>query len=322
MKKSQINSIAGASKSIARKDKLKEKQKNELKNKLIDIIVSIIVSMRPKQWIKNVFVFAGLIFSKSFFNMEAVLKTVYAFALFSAVSGTVYVINDTIDREKDALHPVKCKRPIASGRIKPAEALLPVSFILAFALYISYLLDVKLFALLIIYFLLVLAYSIVLKNYVIIDVMIIAAGFVLRILGGTTVINVTVSPWLVMCTTFLSLFLALNKRKNELGLLLENASNHRKNLGMYTPGLINQMLSVATSATIMSYSLYTFSSGKSYYMMFTIPFVIYGVFRYQYIVTDGDKGGCPETDFLKDMPLLLNIILWGISCLIIVYCFY
>jgi 4-hydroxybenzoate polyprenyltransferase len=292
------------------------------KQKPIDIIVSIIVSMRPKQWVKNVFIFAGLIFSKSFFSMEAVLKTVYAFILFSAVSGTAYVINDIIDRKKDALHPLKCKRPIASGRLKPAKALLPVSFILVFASYVSYLLDVKFFTLLIAYFLLVLAYSIVLKNYVIIDVMIIAAGFVLRTLCGTTIINVTVSPWLIMCTTFLSLFLALNKRKNELDLLLENASNHRKNLGRYTPELINQMLPVATSATIMSYSLYTFSSGKSHYMMFTIPFVIYGIFRYQYIVSTDAKGGCPEIDFLKDMPLLLNVILWGISCLIIVSCFY
>jgi 4-hydroxybenzoate polyprenyltransferase len=136
------------------------------KQKLIDVIVS----MRPKQWIKNVIVFAGLIFSKSFFNMEAVLRTIYAFILFSAVSGAAYVVNDVIDKKRDVLHPVKCKRPIASGRVKAAEALLPVLFLLVFAFYISYLLDVKFFTLLIIYFFLVLAYSLLLKNYVIIDV--------------------------------------------------------------------------------------------------------------------------------------------------------
>ncbi|NLC68605.1 MAG: decaprenyl-phosphate phosphoribosyltransferase [Clostridiaceae bacterium] len=285
-------------------------------------LVDVIVSMRPKQWIKNVFIFAGLIFSKSFFSMEAVLRTIYAFALFSAVSGTVYVINDVIDREKDILHPVKSKRPIASGRLKPGEALLPVLFLLVLAFLLSCLLDVKFFALLAGYFLLVLAYSLVLKNHVIIDVMAIAAGFVLRTLGGTVIIKVSISPWLIMCTTFLSLFLALNKRKSELDLLLDNASNHRENLGRYTPGLIDQMLPVVTSTTIMSYSLYTFSSGKSSYMMLTIPFVIYGIFRYQYIVTAKSKGGSPETDFLEDKPLLLNIVLWGISCLIIVSCFY
>ncbi|NSW91618.1 MAG: decaprenyl-phosphate phosphoribosyltransferase [Firmicutes bacterium] len=284
--------------------------------------IEIFISMRPKQWIKNGFVFAGLIFSKSFFDMEAILKTVYAFILFSIVSGTAYVVNDVVDRNRDAVHPLKCKRPITSGRLKPVEALLPLSVFLVVAIYISYRLNMKFFLILTAYFLLVLAYSIVLKNVAIIDVIIIALGFVLRTLGGTAIINVIISPWLIMCTTFLALFLALNKRKNELVLLSENAANHRENLGQYTSELIDQMLPVVTSATIMSYSLYTFSSGKSHYMMFTIPFVIYGVFRYQYLVSTGVKGGSPETVFLKDKPLLLNVILWIVSCVIIVTLFY
>lgn len=278
--------------------------------------------MRPLQWTKNVFVFAGLIFSRSFFDIEAILKTIYAFFLFSAVSGAMYIINDVIDKERDAIHPLKCKRPVASGKLKPSCALLSAALILIAALYLSYTADRSFFWVIIMYFILILLYSFVLKKYVIIDVIIIAAGFVLRTLGGTAIVNVTVSPWLIMCTTFLALFLALNKRKSELALLLENAANHRGNLEEYTPELINQMLPVTQAATIMSYSLYTFSSGKSYYMMATIPFVFYGVFRYQYLVSNKGKGGSPETVILKDIPLLANIILWAVLCLIIVTLFY
>ncbi len=286
------------------------------------IFYNVLISMRPLQWTKNVFVFAGLIFSRSFFDIEAILKTIYAFFLFSAVSGAMYIINDVIDKERDAIHPLKCKRPVASGKLKPSCALLSAALILIAALYLSYTADRSFFWVIIMYFILILLYSFVLKKYVIIDVIIIAAGFVLRTLGGTAIVNVTVSPWLIMCTTFLALFLALNKRKSELALLLENAANHRGNLEEYTPELINQMLPVTQAATIMSYSLYTFSSGKSYYMMATIPFVFYGVFRYQYLVSNKGKGGSPETVILKDIPLLANIILWAVLCLIIVTLFY
>ena len=286
------------------------------------IFYNVLISMRPLQWTKNVFVFAGLIFSRSFFDIEAILKTIYAFFLFSAVSGAMYIINDVIDKERDAIHPLKCKRPVASGKLKPSCALLSAALILIAALYLSYTADRSFFWVIIMYFILILLYSFVLKKYVIIDVIIIAAGFVLRTLGGTAIINVTVSPWLIMCTTFLALFLALNKRKSELALLLENAANHRGNLEEYTPELINQMLPVTQAATIMSYSLYTFSSGKSYYMMATIPFVFYGVFRYQYLVSNKGKGGSPETVILKDIPLSANIILWAVLCLIIVTLFY
>jgi len=288
------------------------------KNKLI----ALFITMRPKQWIKNGFVFAGLIFSKSFFDISAILTAIYAFVLFSVVSGGAYVVNDIIDRERDAIHPLKCKRPIASGRLKPVEALLYVTVLLMIALYISFKLNFKFFLILTAYFLLVLSYSIILKNIVILDIIVIALGFVLRTLGGTAAINVQISPWLIMCTTFLALFLALNKRKNELILLSEDAVNHRKNLEQYNHKLIDQMLPVATSTTIMSYSLYTFTSGKSHYMMLTIPFVIYGIFRYQYLVHSGEEGGSPETVFIKDKPLLFNVILWIISCIIIVAFFY
>ncbi|HOJ09884.1 MAG TPA: decaprenyl-phosphate phosphoribosyltransferase [Clostridiales bacterium] len=285
-------------------------------------VKDFILTMRPKQWIKNAFVFAGLIFSKSFMNLALILRSIYAFILFSLVSGIVYIINDIIDRDKDKLHPLKAKRPIASGRLKPDEAIIPALVILCAVIFASYKLDFLFFIIIFTYFLLILFYSIILKNIVILDVVIISVGFVLRTLAGTAIIRVEISPWLIMCTTFLALFLALNKRKNELILLSEDAANHRKNLEQYTPELIDQMLTVVSSATIMSYSLYTFTSGKSHYMMLTIPFVLYGIFRYQYLVSSGNDGGSPEIVLLKDLPLIINIILWGITSIIIVFFFY
>jgi len=292
---------------------------NQLKN---NKIIDIILSMRPKQFIKNAFVFAGLIFSKSFFNYELVLRTVYAFIIFCLVSGSVYIINDIIDRDKDVVHPKKRNRPIASGRLKPFDAILAVFLLTVIAFYISYRLDREFFLIVTGYFLLMLLYSVVLKNFAIIDVIIISQGFVLRTLGGTTIIDVEISPWLIMCTTFLSLFLGLNKRKDELVVLSDNASVHRRNLGEYTPEMIDQMLPAVTSLTIISYSLYTFTSGKSYYMMFTVPFVIYGIFRYQYLASSKCTGESPENIVLKDKPLLINVILWVISCILIVRFYY
>jgi 4-hydroxybenzoate polyprenyltransferase len=282
----------------------------------------IIASMRPKQWTKNSFAFAGLIFSKHFIYVEQILRAVAAFALFSLVSGSVYIINDVVDRDKDKLHPRKSKRPIASGKVKPAEAVMYAFIVLAAALVLAFMLDFGLFLILASYFVLVCAYSLKLKNVVILDVIIISMGFVLRTVGGAMVIDVKISPWLIVCTTLLALFLALNKRKNELLVLTDKAVGHRKILEQYTPELIDQMLSVVTSTTVMSYSLYTFSAGKSYYMMLTIPFVLYGIFRYQYLAENKDMGGSPELVLLKDKPLLINIALWVITSLIIVANFY
>jgi len=282
----------------------------------------ILKSMRPKQWTKNSFVFAGLIFSKSFFNFELTIKSVYAFLLFSLVSGSVYLINDVIDRKKDMLHPRKCRRPVASGKLKPVEALLSAGIVLAVSLVIAFTLDFKLFLVLAGYALMVSLYSIILKNVIILDVIIIAMGFVLRTIGGAVVIDVEISPWLIECTTLLALFLALNKRKSELLVMSGDASKHRKILNQYTTELIDQMLGVVTSTTVITYSLYTFNAGKTYYMMFTIPFVLYGIFRYQYLAATTDLGGSPELALLKDKPLMIDIILWAITSIIIVYKFY
>lgn len=289
---------------------------------IIKKIYIMIISMRPKQWVKNGFVFAGLIFSKSFLQVEPVIRTVFVFILFSMVSGGIYIINDVIDIKKDALHPTKKNRPIASGKLKPREALVFSAIVLGIGFYFSYILNFKLFLVLITYFLMVLAYSLKLKNVVILDVIIISLGFVLRTIGGAVAISVEISPWLIVCTTLLALFLALNKRKNELLVLTEDAGKHRKILEEYSSELIDQMLSVVTSTTVMSYALYTFNAGKSYYMMFTIPFVLYGIFRYQYLASEKDMGGSPELALLKDKPLLIDIILWVVTSVTIVTFFY
>jgi len=286
--------------------------------KMAETAKNLIYSMRPKQWIKNCFVFPGLIFSKSFVHVDLILKTVYCFILFSMVSGTVYIVNDMIDKEKDALHPVKCKRPIASGKLGSTQALVFALAVLAVSLILALLIDFRLFLILLTYFILVLTYSLKLKNIVILDVIILSAGFVLRTVGGAVVIDVWISPWLILCTTLLALFLALNKRKNELMVMTDKAGEHRKILEQYTPELINNMLSVITSTTVMSYSLYTFTAGKSSYMMLTIPFVLYGIFRYQYLAISKDMGGSPELTLLKDKPLLINVALWVVACVIIV----
>jgi 4-hydroxybenzoate polyprenyltransferase len=277
---------------------------------MIETAKNLVISMRPKQWIKNSFVFAGLIFSKSFLHLEPILRTLCCFVLFSLVSGSVYIINDLIDRRKDALHPVKRSRPIASGRLKYSTALAFALIISIFSLSISYFFNLKFFLVLLAYFFLVLAYSLKLKNVVILDVIVLSMGFVLRTAGGAVAIDVWISPWLILCTTLLALFLALNKRRNELMVLSDDAGKHRKILDQYTPDLIDKMLSVITSATVMSYSLYTFSAGKSGYMMLTIPFVLYGIFRYQYLVTSKNMGGSPELTLYRDKPLLLDILLW------------
>ena len=284
------------------------------------IIKNLILSMRPKQWIKNCFVFAGLIFSGSFMQPDQIWRALYCFVLFSMVSGAVYILNDMIDKEKDVLHPVKCKRPIASGRLNTTTALIFSLAVLTIALAVAFTANIRLFLILSAYFILVLAYSLKLKNIVILDVILLSMGFVLRTVGGAVAIDVWISPWLILCTTLLALFLALNKRRNELTVLSEKAGEHKKILDEYTPDLINNMLSVITSTTVMSYSLYTFSAGKSDYMMLTIPFVLYGIFRYQYLVSSRDMGGSPEITLFKDKPLLINIILWvTVSMLIVAF---
>ncbi len=281
----------------------------------------LLKTMRPKQWTKNLIVFAGIIFAQKIFADGYLVMTIYAFITFCILSGSGYIINDIIDIEKDRAHPTKKNRPLASGRLSPPLAIAFVTLTTAFSLGAAFWIKINFGFLAAAYLLTTLSYSFFFKNIVIIDVLTIAIGFIFRAIAGAVVIAVDISPWLLVCTFLLALFLALTKRRHELLLLDKNAGSHRKILAEYEPQMLDQMISVVTSSTVMAYCLYTFTSGHSNYLMATIPFVIYGVFRYQYLVYRKDIGGSPETALLKDPPMLINIILWVISCSLILYFF-
>jgi 4-hydroxybenzoate polyprenyltransferase len=275
--------------------------------------------LRPKQWLKNLFVFAALVFSRNAFDKDLLGLTVAAFFLFCILSSGVYVLNDIMDQERDRSHPVKKNRPIAAGRISVGMAWLYGSLLLAAALAGSFLVAPALGVVSLFYLLLMLAYSLYLKELVILDVFTIAAGFILRVVAGAAATGVYLSPWLILCTAFLALFLALGKRRHELQLLSASAGEHRPALENYSLVFIDQMVAVAASATILSYSLYTFLAPTSQLFMVTIPFVIYGLFRYLFVVYRQDGGGAPEEVLLRDRPLQMTVLLWIIACFLILY---
>lgn len=279
---------------------------------------AVIQIMRPKQWIKNSFVFAALVFSGRFIDIPLLLINIKTFVLFCLTSSTIYILNDLVDIEKDKLHPEKRNRPLPSGKISKGSAII-LDIILLIIIILFSIEHIKLFCILSFYLVLNVLYSFKLKNIVIIDVMIITFGFVLRVEAGSVSTGIPISPWLILCTTLLSLFLALNKRKSELITLQNKSGSHRKILEEYSLELIDSMLSIVTPSILMAYCLYTFSSVQSRSMMLTIPFVLYGIFRYQYLMVKKNIGGKPEDIFTKDIPFLINIILWIISVLIIIY---
>lgn len=280
--------------------------------------------MRPKQWTKNLFVFAGIIFSQNLFNFPLLLKTVLAFFVFCLLSGSIYIMNDIADLNEDRHHPLKSQRPLASGRLKVYYAMWVLIFISLFSLGISFRLSPLFFLVALAYFMLQLAYSLVLKHMVILDVFVVAIGFVLRVIGGAIVIDIPISPWLIVCTILLALFLSLSKRRHELVLLNEEAKNHRKILAEYSPYLLDQMISVVTASTVIAYCFYTLSEETvkkfgTKNLLFTIPFVLYGIFRYLYLIHKKELGGNPETVFINDRPLLIAVLLWVITVGIILY---
>lgn len=279
----------------------------------------ILKLMRPKQWIKNFFVFAAIIFSGKFERKEILVLNLIVFMLFSLVSSAVYVLNDLVDVEKDRQHPEKKNRPIASGKVSKIQALTLELLLLALVVVVSIKLNSREAIVFITYYVMNVLYSFKLKNVVIVDVMIITFGFVLRVISGSIATNVQLSPWLILCTVLISLFLALNKRRSELITLKEKGAAHRKILEEYTPELIDNMLTIVTPSILITYSLYTFSSIQSRTMMITIPFVLYGIFRYQYLVSKKNIGGKPEDVFGKDIPFLINVVLWALSIIIIIY---
>lgn len=287
------------------------------------MLKGLLKTMRPKQWPKNVFVFAALIFDKKLFEPLWLGRTVAAFLLFCLISSTVYIINDLVDLEKDRAHPVKRKRPLPSGQLSPRFATFAAIVFGIAGIGLSFLLSIWFGVVISIYLLLMLLYSFKLKNMVIIDVMTIAAGFVLRVAGGVVVITVErFSPWLYVCMTLLALFMAVGKRRHELTLLAGDAGNHRAILEEYNVQFLDDMIGLVTSTTVIAYSLYTFSAPNlpaDHTMMLTIPIVLYALFRYLYLVRVKGLGGAPEDLLLKDLPLLGSIVLFGLASVLVLY---
>ncbi len=286
------------------------------------MISAILQSMRPKQWTKNLFVFAGLLFTLDKPHTSAdILAVVAAFVLFCVFSGSVYLMNDACDIELDKIHPLKRNRPIASGRLSVRAASVAFVFLMVIGLTCAFRLSTVFGIIGAAYLALQIAYSFGLKNIVLLDVMIVATGFVLRAVAGAEVLHVIISQWLLICTILFALFLGLAKRRAEIIRLEENASNHRSSLEQYTVPFLDQLISITTATALMSYALYTFFSdtGKAHpLMMATLPFVIYGIFRYLFLIHDDAGADSPETLLLSDKPLLLDIVLWAVACALIV----
>ena len=290
----------------------------------MQVIIQIVTSTRPKQWTKNLFIFAALLFSRNLFDLSLLLKTILAFFIFCLLSGCVYIVNDLADLESDKKHPLKSQRPLASGKLKFSEAIGALITLVPVSLGFSFYMGTPFFLTALGYLFLQLAYSFLLKHIIILDVFSVAFGFVLRVVAGAMVIQVKISPWLLICTILLALFLALSKRRHELILLEEGAQDHRKILKEYSPYLLDQMISVVTASTVMAYSLYTMSGETirkfgTKNLIFTIPFVLYGIFRYLYIVHQKKAGGNPESIILTDRSLIVAIILWIIAVALILY---
>ena len=283
----------------------------------------MINTLRPRQWLKNLVIFAGIVFDGQLSVWQVLLRVSIAFSLFCLLSGLVYTINDLMDIKADRAHPKKQHRPIASGALS-IKAAIGMAVVLALIIFpAAFFLDVKFGIVCSAYFLLMLAYSRWLKYIMIIDVMVIAIGFVLRMYAGITVITVQhFSPWLYILTSLLALFLGFGKRHAELKMLSVNAGEHRVTLRGYTLELLNQYLVVMLSAILITYMLYTFAptSGEhNYTMMFTIPFVVYGIFRYMQILQSKESGAAPEEVLLSDHPLQAAIVLWAVAVFIILY---
>jgi 4-hydroxybenzoate polyprenyltransferase len=287
------------------------------------MLVGLLKTMRPKQWIKNVFVYAALVFDEKLVDVGLLLRTTVAFILFCLVSSSVYIINDLADIEKDRQHPEKRTRPLPSGRLKPAQAVVGAAVILGLSLPAAFWLDLRFGAILVGYLVLNLAYSFWLKDVVIVDVMSIAAGFVLRVAAGVIIVDAErFSPWLYICMTFLALFLAVGKRRHELVLLKANANMHRRSLDDYSLEFLDEMTHLVTAGAIIGYSLYTFFSENlppNHTMMLTIPFVIYLFFRYLYLVHVKGEGGRPEDLILRDRPFFVAVVLWGLAVIAVMY---
>jgi 4-hydroxybenzoate polyprenyltransferase len=289
--------------------------------------IELLKAMRPKQWTKNVFVFGALVFDAKLVNATHLARAVIGFFIFCLVSGVVYLINDLTDIEKDRQHPKKRQRPLAAGRLSVRVAQLAIAAIVLICVPLGFFIAPLFGGIVSAYLLLQVAYSFRLKNIVIVDVLTLAAGFVLRVAGGAALVQADrFSPWLYVCTVLLALFLGLSKRRGELVLLQANANSHRAILEEYSIPMLDEMISVVTATTVLAYALYTFDPGnphlpENHAMMLTIPFVLYGIFRYLYLTHQKGETAPPDEVLLQDRPLQFTIGLWGLTVLGLLYLF-
>lgn len=298
------------------------------------MLLELLRAMRPRQWVKNVFVFAALAFSEErlwlfWQNPWPLLKVVGAFVVFCLAASGIYLVNDLVDIEKDRAHPKKRHRPFASGRLSPVVGMIAAVLLIVLVIPSAIVLDphFNFLAVIMLYiFIQGFLYSYWLKNIVLLDILVLAAGFVLRAIGGAAVIGVLITPWLLLCMLLLALFLGIGKRRHELMLLESSAGEHRRILEEYSLPMLDQMMSIVTASIIMAYSVTVFLAPVApqdpYPMlMATIPFVIYAIFRYLYLIYIRGEGGSPDELLLKDMPLAGSVVLWGISVLIVLLLF-
>lgn len=285
------------------------------KRTLSTMISDILFEMRINQWTKNLLVFASAIFSGAILNPSTLSLAFLAFLSFSFMASTIYIINDIVDVEKDRIHPEKCRRRIASGVISIPTAICIAIATFSIGTVLAYSINYLVLFVVLLYFVMNLAYSLYLKHVVLIDVMIIAAGFVLRAVTGALAVDGILTSWFILCTLGLSLFLALGKRRHELLLFKADPSNQRKVLNFYSVEMLDQLMTIITGALIMFYSMYAASEEPA--MMFTIPFVIYGIFRYYYLIHMKNAGGRPEKILLNDKHILVTVILFAILVVVI-----
>ena len=284
----------------------------------------LVILLRPGQWTKNLLVFAGLIFGRELFNPASVVQAMEAFVLFCGLSGVIYLLNDYADREADRKHPLKATRPIAAGVVSPRLALITAVVLGILCLAGSFWLNWRFGVVAVSYAALLSLYSGALKHIVIIDVLTIAIGFVLRAVAGAVAVGVPISQWLLTCTILLALFIALSKRRHEIVLLANEAASHRPILGEYSPYLLDQMIAVVTASTLMAYAFYAVSPETvekfgTQNLGLTLPFPLYGIFRYLYLVHQKDGGGSPAELLATDRPLLLCVALWVVAVVLIIY---
>jgi 4-hydroxybenzoate polyprenyltransferase len=287
-------------------------------------VLNLLISIRPGQWTKNLLVFAGLVFGHRLFDAPAVFSASVAFVVFCGLSGAVYLINDVFDRESDRQHPLKARRPIASGALSVAAAVGTACVLIGAGLLAAFTINVRFGIVAAGYVALLSLYSGPLKHLVIIDALTIAIGFVLRAVAGAAAVNVEISHWLLVCTILIALFVALAKRRHELVLLAGGATSHRPILGEYSPHLLDQMIAIVAAATLIAYVFYTISPETvqkfgTQWLGLTIPFPIYGIFRYLYLIHQRDEGGSPADLLLTDRPLFLCVVLWALLVVLIIY---